>query len=273
MVWLNGRFLPFEDVRVTPFDSGFLTGEGLFETMRGVRGQPFAVTRHCRRLRRGCEVFGMDAPAVGQVREVFAELMRAMDLDEARLRLTMTRGDRQSFEGEPTILMTAEALPVFPKKLGLITVPFRRNEFGALTGLKSTSYAENPVALKWAHERGGDEAVMANTAGDVCESSFGNLFFSFDGILMTPPLEAGPLPGVTRGLVLDLCKAAGVLTREATVPIERLSGAGEIFITSSLRGVVPVHLVDEKPIPIPCDGLTVAIQKAYRELMANEIDP
>lgn len=273
MVWLNGRFLSSREARISISDSGLLTGEGLFETLRGVRRQPFALSRHCRRLRAGCDVLGIGAPDAGLVREVFAELMRANGLEDARLRLTVTRGNRLSSGDEPSVLMTAEALPAYPPRLGLVTAPFRRNEFGALSGLKSTSYAENAVALKWARERGGDEAVLANTAGDVCESSFGNLFFDYEGTLMTPPLEAGPLPGVTRELVLHLCGIAGISVNEATVPIGKLSRAGEIFLTSALRGVVPVHRLDDCPVPTPPDGVTASIEKAYEELMACEIDP
>lgn len=273
MVWLNGRFLQPEEARVSVFDSGLLTGEGLFETLRGVRGRPFALTRHCRRLHRGCEVLGVAAPDSGEIGEVFAELMLANSLEDARLRLTVTRGAWLSPGDGPTILMTAEALPVFPEQLGLVTVPFRRNEFGALTGIKSTSYGENPVALRLARKRGGDEAVLANTAGDVCETSFGNLFFSYEGRLMTPPLEAGPLPGVTRDLVLEICQSMGMLVKEATIPIDRLSRSGEIFLTSALRGVVPVHRVDDVSIPCSSDGLTAEIQKAFEEVIETNIDP
>ncbi|MDQ3148169.1 MAG: aminotransferase class IV, partial [Actinomycetota bacterium] len=146
--------------------------------------------------------------------------------------------------------------------------PWARNERSAVAGLKTTSYAENVVALAWAQARGADEAVLANTGGSLCEGTGTNVFVAVGGRLVTPPLASGCLAGVTRALVLERSAA-----EEADLPLDALAGAEEAFLTSSTREVQPVATVDGQPLR-RCPGpLTAAAQEAFRDLLATDLDP
>ena len=134
----------------------------------------------------------------------------------------------------------------WPATTRVATVPWPRNERGALAGLKTTSYAENVVALAAAHERGATEAMFANLAGHLCEGTGSNVFYVVDGELRTPTLASGCLAGVTRALVLEWF--GGV---EVDEPIEAVTGASEVFLTSTTRDVQGVSAWDDRELPAP----------------------
>jgi branched-chain amino acid aminotransferase len=162
--------------------------------------------------------------------------------------------------------MVSPAKP-WPPTTTLVTVPWRRNEHSAVAGLKTTSYAENVVALAYAHERGASEALLLNTAGYVCEGTGSNIFAVIDGGVITPPLTSGCLAGVTRELVLAWC--GGV---EDDLTPEALSGATEVFVTSSTRDVHPVDRLDELTFPAP-GPVTAAVAAEFVRRAALDADP
>ena len=144
------------------------------------------------------------------------------------------------------------------------TVRWTRNESGALAGLKTTSYAENVIALAEAHERGAGEAIFANTRGELCEGTGTNVFLVVDGTLTTPPLRSGCLAGVTRELVCELIEV-----EERSVPLAALADASEAFLTSSTRDVHPIASVDGVALPAcpgPCTTAASAALTARRDL-------
>jgi branched-chain amino acid aminotransferase len=147
------------------------------------------------------------------------------------------------------------------------TVPWVRNDRSAVTGLKTISYAENVVALAYARKRGGSEAVFANTRGELCEGTGSNIFVVTDGELVTPPLESGCLAGISRALVLEWCDA-----REATLPMDVLEGAEEIFLASTTRDIQPVHRCDSREFDAPGPVTKSAID-VWRLNEAKDIDP
>ena len=149
-----------------------------------------------------------------------------------------------------------------------MTVPWRRNEHSAVAGLKTTSYAENVVALAYAHERGGSEAIFANTAGALCEGTGSNVFLVVDGRLCTPPLSSGCLAGITRELVREV-----VAVDEITLPLGALAATSEAFLTSSTRDVQPISLVDGVALPTCPGPHTAAAAAAFAALMARDLDP
>ena len=161
----------------------------------------------------------------------------------------------------PTLIVVADELPPSATDVAVVTVPWPRNERGALAGLKTTSYAENVVALAEAKRRGGTEAIFANLAGHLCEGTGSNVFYVVDGELRTPTLASGCLAGVTRALVLEWC--GGV---EVDEPIEVLTGASEIFLASTTRDVQPVSRWDDRVLDVP-GPVTRAAQQAWS---ANE---
>jgi branched-chain amino acid aminotransferase len=148
------------------------------------------------------------------------------------------------------------------------TVPWRRNEHSALAGVKSTSYADNVVALRAAEAAGADEAILANTAGLLCEGTGSNVFVGVGGRLVTPPLSSGCLGGVTRELLLEVADVA-----EEDLPLSALAGADEAFLTSSTRDVHPIETVDGRPLP-HCPGpLTATARAAFAALVSSTLDP
>jgi branched-chain amino acid aminotransferase len=152
-------------------------------------------------------------------------------------------------------------------------VPWPRNERGATAGLKTISYAENVRALADARARGASEALFLNTTGDVCEATGSNVFLVVDGRLLTPPAESGCLLGVTRALVLELCKDLGIDTAESSVRPDALGAADEAFLTSSTREVQPISHVDDIALPAAPGPVTDRVVQAFRALVARDLDP
>ena len=272
VLWIDGGLVVECDARVSPFDHGLLTGDGVFETLRVARGRPFASRRHLDRLARSAAGMGLPCPAAAVVVAAMDDVIRANDLLEGRLRVTLTGGpsalgsDRGA--AGPTLIVAAGALPDWPPAADVAIAPWPRNELGALAGIKSISYGENVVALAHARARGAGEAIFANLAGNLCEGTGTNVFLGVGGRLVTPPLAAGCLAGVTRELVMELVEVV-----EDDLPIEALASADEAFLTSSTRDVQPIRAVDGSPLP-SCPGpRTAAASAAFRTLLAEDLDP
>jgi branched-chain amino acid aminotransferase len=154
----------------------------------------------------------------------------------------------------------------WPPSAAVVTVPWPRNERGALAGIKSTSYAENVVALAHATARGASEAIFANTIGNLCEGTGTNIFVEYEGRLVTPPLSSGCLAGVTRALVVE-----SMAVEELDVPVEILQTTTEAFLTSSTRDVMPIDRIDDRSmVPGP---LTAVAMTAFADLVADSVDP
>lgn len=273
VVWLNGGLVDADVARISPFDHGLLTGDGVFETLRVVGGAPFAARRHLDRLARSAAGMGLGCPPPGVLRRAMAEVVGANELTEGRLRLTVTGGpsalgsDRADVE--PTVMVAGGPLPAWPPTADVVTVPWPRNERSPLAGLKTISYGENVVALAHARRHGAIEAVFANLAGNLCEGTATNVFVGVGGRLITPPLSAGCLAGVTRELLLEVVDAV-----EEDVPLGALAGADEAFLTSSTRDVQPVRAVDGRPLSVAPGPLTSAAAAAFRRLLAaSDLDP
>ena len=269
VVWLNGCLSAAADARISPFDHGLIVGDGVFETIRVYAGRPFALLRHLDRLERSAAGIGLAAPPRLQLEQAVAEVISANpDVPEARLRLTVTSGPGPlgSRRGEepPTVLAAVAPIPPLRPSYAVAVSPWPRNERGPLAGLKTVSYAENAMVLAWARQLGGDEAIFPNLAGNLCEGTGTNVFVGVGGRLVTPPLSAGCLAGVTRDLVIDLTDAV-----EADSPISALADADEAFVTGTGCEVMPIATVDGTPVR-QCPGpLTAAAQQAFRALIAN----
>lgn len=271
-VWINGQVLPTDEARISPFDHGMTVGDGVFETLKIAGTAPFAMSRHLRRLERSATALGLEAPDADLVRAAAAEVIRANGVDDGRLRITLTggpgpMGSNRGTEGTTLVLAVSELAPS-EHGTDVITVEWTRNERGALTGLKTTSYAENVMALARAVAADASEAIFANTAGNLCEGTGTNIFVGIEGRLITPPLSAGPLAGVTRDLVLEVTDAV-----EEDLPFDVLFDADEAFLTSSTRDVQAIASVDGIGLR-ECPGpLTEAAASALAELMRGDLDP
>ena len=266
-VWFNGALCDETDARISPFDHGLLTGDGVFETLKVTGGKVFAVRRHYERLLVSAAGLGLadGVPAEEALRQAMAEVVAANAVEEGRVRVTITGGpsplgsDRGS--AGPTLLVAAASMNPWPPTSDVVVVPWPRNERGALAGLKTISYGENVVALAYAHERGAAEAVFANLAGNLCEGTGTNVFLIVDGRLLTPPLSSGCLAGVTRALVLETTDAV-----EEDVPIDRLAAADEAFLTSTTRDIQPIRAVDGTVLAAAPGPVTLAAMAAFAAL-------
>jgi len=272
-VWLNGALLADAEARVSVFDHGLTVGDGVFETVKVVAGAPFALTRHLARLRRSALGLGLPEPDLDRLRAGVTHLLAASGQPaRARLRITVTGGESPlgSARGDSglTVMAALGDWPVTGALSDVVTVPWPRNEHGALAGLKTTSYAENVLALGYARARGGSEAIFANTAGNLCEGTGTNVFVVSGGRLLTPPLSSGCLAGVTRGLVLEWAGAV-----EADLPAGALGAAGEAFLTSTTRDVQPIRAVNGAPLTAAPGPATRRAAEIFAARSVAEPDP
>ncbi len=272
-VWIDGEVLDADRARVSPFDNGLLTGDGVFETLRVYRGEPFAARRHLERLALSAAAMGLPCPPADVVRQAMADVVAANGLVTGRLRITVTGGPSALGSGRgdagPTVIVAGGPLTEWPSATAVVTVPWPRNERGALTGVKTISYGENVVALAYARQRGAGEAIFANLAGNLCEGTGTNVFLAVGSRLVTPPLSSGCLAGVTRDLLLELLDVV-----EDDLPLSALASSGEAFLSSSTREVQPISAVDGRSLP--CDvrgGFTETARARFAELVRRDLDP
>ncbi len=272
-VWVNGSLLDDpEGPAVSVTDHGFTVGDGVFEAVKVVGGTPFALTRHLARLGRSAKGLGLPTPDLEEVRRGVAAVLEDWSPATGRIRVTYTAGPApmgsgRADAGGPTLVVALGPLSPRPPENRVVTVPWPRNERGALAGLKTTSYAENVVALAYAHERGASEAVFANLAGHLCEGTGSNVFYVVGGELRTPTLASGCLAGVTRDLLVEWCGA-----REVDEPVEVAEGADEVFLASTTRDVAPVTSWDGRRLAAP-GPVTAAALETWRERAAADLDP
>lgn len=268
LVWVNGELMPAEDAHVSVMNRGFLLGEGAFETLRAYQGQAFAVTRHWNRLCMGCDKLCIPMPSRGVILDAVNSMIESNSLQEARIRVTVTRGSG----ADSFVVVSAVPAPEWPDTEKVVTVPWTRNENSALTGVKSLSYGENAFAMSYARSRGAGEAIFGNTQRNLCEGSASNVFVVHQGRLITPPLTSGCLPGVTRDLVLQICRTSGIAVSEDDVPLDILEEVSEAFLTSSTREVHPVARVNDttlSPVPGPLSREIAALFRKLREVCTD----
>jgi branched-chain amino acid aminotransferase len=265
-----------DEAHVSVLDHGLTVGDGAFETILVRDGVPFALTRHLERLARSLAGLGIPSVDQARVRTAVAAVVDSAGTDaaRARLRITVTSGDgpfgSERGDSTPTLVVTLTPASPWPATTTLATVPWVRNERSAIAGLKTTSYAENAVALAQAHRRGASEAVLADTAGRLSECTGSNVFVVVDDELLTPALRSGCLAGVTRELVLEWAPAVAIV-READLPYDILFSADEVFITSSTRDVHPVVRVDDRELPV--GPVTVDVAAEFQRRSALTADP
>ncbi|EXU67719.1 aminodeoxychorismate lyase [Streptomyces sp. DSM 41524] len=271
-IWLDGSLCDPDSAMVSVFDHGLTVGDGVFETVKATEGRAFALTRHLRRLARSAAGLGLPEPDLDEVRRGCEEVLKAHPVPFGRLRITYTGGisplgsDRGT--AGPTVVVALVEAARRPDATAVVTVPWARNERGALTGLKTTSYGENVVALARAREQDATEALFGNTVGALCEGTGSNVFVVLDGQLHTPPLSSGCLAGITRALVLEWVGA-----KETDLPLDALYRAEEVFVTSTTRDVQAVHRVDSHTLPGAPGPVTAEALRIFVERAAADIDP
>lgn len=280
-VWVDGRLLDGAEPSIPALDHGFVVGDGVFEATKILDGEGFALTRHHDRMARSLAGLGLPPADRGWFADgIRAVLAAGEPIAFGKLRWWVTGGvgplgsDRSpaGMPSAPVHVVAAEAIDRPPPTTAVSVVPWTRNERAATAGLKTTSYADNVVALAAARRAGASEAIFANTRGELCEGTGSNVFVVVDGDILTPSLDAGPLPGVTRDLVITWCRRAGLPVHERRLPLSVLFSADEVFLTSSTRDVQPVTTVDDRLLP--AGPVTARAAEAFRAGLAQDgIDP
>ncbi|WP_420114719.1 aminotransferase class IV [Pseudactinotalea sp.] len=277
LLFVDGTFHDPRTPLVSALDHGVTVGDGVFETCELIDGRTFALTRHVQRLQRSAEGLGLDAPDESRVRAAVDAVEQRWQADGGgmgRLRITWTAGygplGSDRLAGAGTLIVAAGgARPAGPVRVAV--APWVRNERSAIAGLKTTSYAENVVALAYAKERGAGEAILGNTRNELCEGTGTNVFLEVDGGFVTPPLDSGALAGVTRALVLEWASDAGIEVREEARPLAAIHATRHAALTSSTRGMTPIVAVDDRELePGP---LTLRMGEEFHRRSREQLDP
>jgi branched-chain amino acid aminotransferase len=245
-IWIDGTvYTDPSKAKVAAVDHGLVVGDGVFEALKVTPDGPFTVRRHLDRLTRSARAMRLPDPDHDLIRAAIEDVLADRTFAHGKIRITYTGGlgplgSHPAF-GPPTVVVAVDSRPVPAPSVRIVTAPWTRNENGALAGVKSTSYGENVRALAYAADRNAAEAILLNTAGQVCEGTGSNIFCVFGSDIVTPPLSAGPLAGITRDLVLEWCDVT-----QSNLTLSEAQSADEVFLTSSLRDVQAVHEWDDR---------------------------
>src|SRR5690349_16679846 len=258
---VNGRITPDCEAVISVFDHGFLYGEGINETMRTYHGRPFLFDRHMRRLRRSASMIELGLPfADGELAAQIRATQDAAKLDgEAYIRVLVTRGvgeltyDLKATPNPSVVIIVKPqidpAVEVYDKGVRVVIVDVVRNHPATVNPMiKSNNLMNSALAMQQALRSNAFEGVMRNYKGELTECTTANLFVVNNGVALTPPLDAGLLPGITREFLFDVGKEAGVEVAEQVLGDEDLFRADEAFLTSTTRELVPIVTVNDRTI-------------------------
>lgn len=281
--YVNGQLLDSETANISVFDHGFTVADGVFETLKFQSGQPFAVDRHIKRLRKSCDGLGIAFPDEQTLRKAIDAVSEANNqIAQGRMRITVTSGNgplgSDRINVSPTLVISVAAQKPWADSSEVLLVPWIRNEKSPIVGLKTTSYAENVYALEAAHEHGFSEAVFLSGQGLLAEGTGSNIFIVKNDEVLTPGTNSGLLEGITRELVLEW-SSHPVFVKDLTE--DDLFEADEVFITSSTRDVHPVtriaKLTEAKQVvnlkELSVGKVTSEIANIFKQLSSERINP
>ncbi|EMI26037.1 MULTISPECIES: branched-chain-amino-acid transaminase [Rhodopirellula] len=281
-IYINGEYFSREDAKISVYDHGLLYGDGVFEGMRIYSGKVFALEDHMTRLYESARAIMLDIPiAIDALTTAVNETVAKNGLTEGYIRLVVTRGGNQlglnPFACEdPQVIIIADTISLYPEKfytegLDLITASTIRNHPAALSPrVKSLNYLNNIMAKIEAIRAGCIEAVMLNTKGEVAECTGDNIFIVRGDRLITPPIDAGILEGITRNTVIDLARENGIEVAEEAMTRHDIFVADECFLTGSAAEVIPAVKLDGRVIGDGKPGpMTQKLNAAFREFVAR----
>jgi len=271
-VYIDGKYLPKNEAKISVFDHGFLYGDGVFEGIRSYNGHVFKLDEHINRLYESATSIGLTIPlSQDDMKQKILETMRKNELKkDAYIRVVVTRGkgdlglDPRKCPS-PSIIIIADKISIYQaESLRAITASTRRNAVTALNPMiKSLNYLNNILAKMEANRANVEEAIMLNQQGLVCEGSSDNLFIIKNCVIMTPSPSADILVGITRNYVIELARKAGYTVKEQDITLHDLYNADEAFFTGTAAQVMPLVEVDGRKIGNGEPGLIT------RELMKN----
>lgn len=254
---------------VSVFDHGFTVADGVFETMKVADSRVFLWPWHLERLHVSAALLGLSLPTDTHLTDVLRQVARA-NPDAGRLRLTITAGDGplgSDRSGSPvSVVAAASPSKPWPRTAQLAVATWPRNERSPLVAAKTTSYAENVLALERAHQHGASEAIFFNTSGDLTEGTGSNIFVVRDGHVVTPPTADGLLAGITRRFVFDLADAE-ISIQEGSISRDELFDADEVFICSSTRDIQPVDRIESQGYVV--GPITLELQRRFHDAAAR----
>ena len=282
LIWIDGKLYPKTDAKISVYDHGLLYGDGVFEGIRLYHGRIFEKEAHLVRLFESAQGIRLKIPQTKeQLSAALEETVAANKLRDCYIRLVVTRGMgclgvSPVHCATPTTFIIADKIQMYPEEtyktgMAIITASVTRTHPNALSPrIKSLNYLNNVLAKWEAIDAGVSEALMLNHLGFVCECTGDNIFIVKNGELLTPPDEAGILLGITRGVVLELARAAGIPTQEKNLSRQDMYVADECFLTGTGAEVVPVTMIDKRAIkdgkPGPVTArLLEAFQRKVRE--------
>ncbi|OYN98171.1 4-amino-4-deoxychorismate lyase [Enemella evansiae] len=276
-VWVDGELYAEADAAtVSATDHGLVVGDGVFEAFKAIDGKAFTPSRHLARLQRSAKAMGLPAPDLVYVTEGMDAVLEGFDHPLGLFRITYTGGrgplGSGAAYGPPTLVVAVRPAPELPPTTSIVTTPWTRNVEGALAGVKSTSYGENVLGLAYAAEHEATEGIFVNSDGNLCEGTGSNIFCVFEDEVITPPLSAAPLAGITRALTIEWGLEAGFAMVERDLDLTTAKSADEVFLTSSSRDVQGVSRWDQTEWEAP-GRYTRQLQELFRTRMAQNLDP
>lgn len=243
-VYLNGEFLEKESARISPFNSAFLYGEGVFETLRSYNGVPFRLTDHIERMNNSLLVFGFKTFSEKEILHPLDELLKVNGLNSARIRITVSKNIDA---GEHIILIEAsEYQPTFPEYANVMISSDKLAHGDKLRMHKTTNYLNNNFVYKVAKSQGFDEAIFVDNENHILEGTRTNVFLVKNGVVFTPSLRCGILPGITRKIIFEICEELKIRMEEKVLDVSEFDRCDEVFLTNSLAEVVRVKKVNDK---------------------------
>src|SRR5580658_7086709 len=278
IIFHNGRLLPVENVRLSPGQSGLMSGWGLFTTMRVAEGIPFAYERHWKRRTRDAEK--THCPFPWSEETVLAQLhgvLRANNVREGCARIYAMAnqiGYWRSDEKMPAsdLLICSADLPAHHEPVRLALREHGRHAASPLAGVKVTSWLNNVWNLYEAQQGGYDEVVLLNERGEVAECTAANIFCVREGRVSTPPLDSGCLEGITRGVLLEIGAASGVPVEERVLRPDDLYAADEVFISSTNRSMIAVGEINGRKIASAPGPIVAHLEKAFATFVREYVD-
>ena len=274
---INGMLAPAEEARVSVLDNGFTFGDSVYETLRTYAGRPFALARHLRRLRASAGRIGIEMTTGDDVLAGWLDALLARAANpEAYIRMIVTRGVGDiSYHFErvkgPTVVMVTRphelpAASQYTEGIPVSIVSVLRNHPDALDpAIKSGNLLNNVLAVREAQAKGSVEAILLNHRGEVAEGASSNIFIVRGQEVITPPLDAGILAGITREIILELLPGLGIGARQKAISVSDLERADEAFITSSLKEAAPISTLNGRPVGSGRPGpVTLRILEAFR---------
>jgi branched-chain amino acid aminotransferase len=278
-VFLNDKLTDAGDAKVSVADGGLLYGAGLFETMRSCGGVVFRLEDHLDRLFASCQTLSMEAGYDRKyISDAVCKVLKANELSDARLRLTLTIGSmsQQSDELQPTLLITATEFQAYPPEYyrnGVLVVlsQFRQNGTDPLCGHKTTNYFSRMIALNQARQKRAAEALWFTVDSRLAEGCISNVFLAKDSVLYTPPLATPVLPGVARKTVCELAEEHSIELVEKDLFIADLLGADEVFLTNVIMQVIPVSRIEKHSVGDGQVGpVSKDLQKYFNEYIKSQ---